>query len=95
MWLYFLAMQFDDKLIAASVCVPINMAEVIARLVFAVILKIHRATRTTAEAFATHAAHRRVRQAQRVTQPRLFAVNQALAEWGLHELQMARLLQML
>ena len=48
-----------------------------------------------AEAFAAHAAHRRVRQAQRVTHPRLFAVNQALAEWGLHELQMAWLLQML
>ena len=95
MRLHFLAMQFDDELIAAGVRVPVNMAEVIAGLILAVILEIHRTTRAAAEAFAAHAAHRRVRQAQRVTQSRLFAVNQALAEWGLHELQMAWLLQML
>ena len=61
MRLHFLAVKFDDELITAGVRIPVNVAQVITRLVFAVILKIHRATGKATNPFTTLPVQRTLR----------------------------------
>ena len=75
MRLHFLPRELHNQLVAAGVGIPVNMPEVITRLIFAVILKIHRAAREAPEAFAPLPVYGGLRQGKRITQSQLLAAN--------------------
>ena len=79
MRLHFLAEEFDGELIGASVGVPVDMAQVVARLVVAIILKIHGTACASAEVFAALAGKGGLRQGQRIPQAHLLTRDQGLA----------------
>ena len=78
-WAALLAEEFDGELIGAGVGVPVDMAQVIARLVVAIILKIHGAACASAKVFAALAGEGGLRQGQRIPQAHLLTRDQGLA----------------
>src|SRR5262249_42871623 len=79
-----LAEQLDRQLVGAGVGAPVDVPQVVARLVGAVIAELQRRAGALAEGAADHADGRLARHAQRVTQGGLLSPGGVGAKRGVH-----------